>query len=211
MNFMPYEVVAKFEKTIAEYCGAKYGVAVDSCTNAIFLSLKFLSLIYDNRYPLHLPRKTYPGVACSIINSGYSIEFTDEYWEGTYLLAPLSVMDSALRFKKGMFFTLDRLTFFCLSFHVKKHIPIGRGGMILTDNKNAAKWFRKARFDGRSQVPLSEDKIDMVGYNMYMTPEQAARGLQLFDLIKDKDLPDIPVESQNYPDLSKIQAYKGAK
>ena len=55
---------------------------------------------------------------------------------------------------------------------------------------------------------LSEDNIKMVGWNMYMTPEQAARGLMLFDLIKNKDLPDLDSTKQGYPDLSKIEAYK---
>ena len=80
--------------------------------------------------------------------------------------------------------------------------------MILTDNRQAYEWLKKARFDGRSQVPLSEDVLDMVGWNMYMTPEQAARGLMLFDLIKDKDLPDMDSTKQGYPDLSKVEAYK---
>jgi hypothetical protein len=35
--------------------------------------------------------------------------------------------------------------------------------------------------------------------------EQAARGIQLFSLIKDKDLPDMKVEEQGYPDLSQFQ------
>jgi hypothetical protein len=39
-------------------------------------------------------------------------------------------------------------------------------------------------------------------------PEQACRGLQLFNLIKDKDLPDLKVDEQGYPDLSKWSIYK---
>ena len=101
-----------------------------------------------------------------------------------------------------------RESLMCLSFHAKKHLSIGRGGMILTDNKKAYEWFKKARFDGRSEVPLYKDKIKFVGWNMYMTPEQAARGLMLFDLIKDKSLLDIDWKTQGYPDLSKIKAYQ---
>ena len=33
-------------------------------------------------------------------------------------------------------------TFHCLSFHIRKHIPIGKGGMILTDDKKAYDWFK---------------------------------------------------------------------
>ena len=38
----PREVITIFEKKIATFAGSKYAVAVDSCTNAIFLSLKFI-------------------------------------------------------------------------------------------------------------------------------------------------------------------------
>ena len=34
-----FEVVRQFERRIAKYAGSKYAVAVDSCTNALFLSL----------------------------------------------------------------------------------------------------------------------------------------------------------------------------
>ena len=69
----------------------------------------------------------------------------------------------------------------CLSFHHRKHIPIGRGGMILTNNTQAYKWFAKARYDGRDmKKKFTDDNIKSVGWHMYMTPEQAIKGLELF-------------------------------
>jgi dTDP-4-amino-4,6-dideoxygalactose transaminase len=206
---MPYEVVSKFEKTVADYAGAKYGVSVSSCTNAIFLSL-----LYTKSYHASIPKFTYPGVACSILNAGCSIDFKDLKWQGIYCLDNTScndmsfdnkIIDSALRFKRGMYI---KDSFYCISFHIKKHIPIGRGGMILTDSEDAYDWLKKARFDGRSECPLNKDKLTILGWNMYMTPEQAARGLSLFDLVKEKNLEDLKFEDQNYPDLSKIGVYK---
>jgi len=79
--------------------------------------------------------------------------------------------------------------------------------MILTDDKDAYEWLKKARFDGRNPVPLLEDNFTMLGYNMYMTPSDAARGIQLFETIRNKELPDLKVEEQNYPDLSKFEIY----
>ena len=64
--------------------------------------------------------------------------------------------------------------------------------MILTDDEDAVEWFKKARHDGREEgVPLKDCKYDMLGWNCYMTPEQAARGLQLLSLYPEhkKDLP----------------------
>jgi len=205
-NISAYDTVNEFEKTIADYAGSKYAVAVDSCCNALFLCLKYYSDYMIRSYTsVDIPKRTYPGVACSIIHNGYVLLFRDRKWRGAYELGNTKIYDSALRFKWGMYI---KGSFYCLSFHAKKHLPIGRGGMILCDDRVAYEWFKKARFDGRSEVPLKEDKIEMVGYNMYLTPEQAARGLMLFDTIKDKTLPDINPKTQGYPDLSKIEAYQ---
>ena len=193
-----YQVVRDFENTIAEWTGAKYGVAVESCTAALFLCCK-----YKNVKTVIIPKRTYPGVACSILHAGGKIRWSDAGWAGTYELYPYDVWDSALRFQQNMYFG----GIHCLSFHAKKHLPIGRGGMILTNDHYAVEWYKRARFDGRGEVPLSEDTFTMLGYNMYLTPEQAARGLQLFDLVKNKHLDDIPVESQNYPDLSRFSVF----
>ena len=198
-----YKIVDEFERTIAEYAGAKYGVAVDSCCNAIFISAVYERLCDGGSPKTYvLPKRTYPGVASALINAGNKVMFRDFEWRSGYIFG--SIMDGALMFKRNMY----RGGYLCLSFHLKKHLPIGRGGMILTDDFHAYEWFKKARFDGRNAVPLSEDKIEMTGWNCYLTPEMAARGLMLFDLVKDKDLPDIDSKTQSYPDLSLIKAYQ---
>ena len=64
----------------------------------------------------------------------------------------------------------------------KKHIPIGRGGIILTDNLDRYDQLQKLVRDGRDRKILWEnDDVDTVGYHYYMTPEDAARGIMLFD------------------------------
>lgn len=196
----PYSIVIDFEERIAKWAGSKYAVSVDSCTNALFLSLMYKGV---RGQTVQIPKHTYPGVACSIIHAGGKIEWTDEDWEGVYELAPFSIYDSALRFQKGMY----QGGLHCLSFHIKKHLPIGRGGMILTDSLEASKWLSKARFDGRSPVPLLEDYMTSLGWNMYMEPTQAARGIQLFELMRNQENPDLPVELQGYPDLSQFEVY----
>ena len=76
--------------------------------------------------------------------------------------------------------------------------------MILTDDENANKWFRMARYCGRTNVPLvDESDITVLGWNMYMTPEQAARGLNLM-----LHLGDGKVCKGKYPDLSKFSVFK---
>jgi len=193
-----YSVVDMFEKTIAEYAGSKYGVAVESGTAAIFLACVYKRVKY-----VRIPKRTYPSVPCSIIHAGGHVQFINLDWSGVYELAPYGITDGALRFQRGMY----KGGLHCLSFHAKKLLPIGRGGMILTDDLEAYKWLKKARFDGRDEVSLDQDNLTMLGYNMYLTPEQAARGLQLFDMIKGKNLPDLEVSKQDYPDLSKYPIY----
>lgn len=195
---MPYKVVQDFEERIANFAGAKHAVAVESCTAALFLSC-----VYKKVQEVSIPKHTYPGVPCSVIHAGGRVKWTDEQWQGTYELAPYGIVDGALRFRKGMY----EGGMHCLSFHIKKLIPIGRGGMVLTDDAEAATWLRSARFDGRQPIPLQQDNFTMLGWNMYMTPDQAARGIQLFELTKDKALPDLRVEDQGYPDLSQYAIY----
>jgi len=203
----PYAVVGDFEQRVSDWAGAKYGVATDSCTSAIFLSLQWRKYEGCDIVNVLIPAHTYPSVPCSLIHSGFKPIF-DKFkkWEGEYELFRLNIWDAALRFKKGMYHGGLQ----CLSFHIKKHLPIGRGGLILTDDINARDWLRKARFDGRNPVPLLEDDFTMLGYNCYMTPEQAARGIQLFEVMRQKHpngMDDLVVAEQGYPDLSKYPIY----
>lgn len=202
----PYKVVIDFEEAVAKYCGSKYAVAVESCTSALFLSLMYIRTHYillGKELTVSIPSRTYPGVPCSIIHAGLKVNFEDINWAGEYELKPLNIWDSALRFKKGMYHGGLQ----CISFHIKKLIPIGRGGAILTDDFEAVKWLRKARFDGRDPVPLQEDNFTMLGWNCYMAPDQAARGLQLLQALGDRELEDLKVEDQKYPNLSLFPIY----
>jgi len=198
----PYRIVNRFEDVIAEWSGSRYAVAVESCCAALQLCCEYLQV-----GTITIPRNTYPGVANAIIRAGGRLRFTDVWDGGTiYKLWPADIVDGALRFRAGMFTG----GFHCLSFHDRKHLPIGRGGMILLDDAQVAAWLRRMRFDGRGECPLADDTITHVGMNAYMTPEQAARGLQLFEAIRDRNLPDLLVEDQGYAriDLERMPAYQ---
>lgn len=189
----PFRIVEMFEEEVSKYAGSKYGVAVESCTSALFLCCKYL-----NVGRVRIPSKTYVGVAHSIVNAYGIVDFEDYEWSGTYFLEPYPIVDSARRFTKGMYI---KGTYYCLSFHWTKHLSIGRGGMILTDDEEAVKWFKRARFDGRTEgVPPKEDKFHQLGYHFYMTPELAASGLVRLSYMPEKN-DDLP--NSDYPDLSK--------
>jgi len=204
----PYDYTKDFEKSMAEFCGAPYAVAVESGSAALFLSLQWWKS--ENCFVEHLevPKHTYPSVPASVMHAGYKVKFTNCDWQdkGYYQLWPLPIVDSAKFIGKKMYYNNGMSGFVCLSFHGKKCLPIGRGGMILTGDETAYKWLKLARFDGRHEVPLANDIIEIVGWNMYMTPEQAVRGLELMQYLKDVNISP----SDKYPDLSKMKCFKGA-
>lgn len=195
--YNPYQVVAEFEEMVAEFTGSTYAVAVESCSAAIFLCC-----VYKKVKEVEIPKFTYPSVPCGIIHAGGKVKFTDEEWDSSYELKPYKIYDCALEFYKGMYGGGLQ----CISFHTKKILPIGRGGMILTDSEKAYKWFKKARYDGRSECPLLGDRITQLGWNMYMTPDQAIRGIQLLSVLEEGGLQ--LSYRQGYTDLSKVKAYK---
>jgi len=194
----PYLVVQDFEEAVAEYAGAPYAVAVESCTSALLLAMKYYKV--DE---VVLPNKTYVGVAHSVLHAGGKCLFKDYKWTGAYRLEPYPIIDSARRFKRNMYVPG---TLYCNSFHWAKHIPIGRGGIILTDDKDAYEWLKRARLDGRTEgVSPKEDNFDIPGYHAYMTPELAARGLMFMNINKNKDFDDLPEDG--YVDLSKFPMF----
>lgn len=191
-----FAIVRDFEQAVAEYTGAPYAVAVDCCTNAIFLTCKYLNI-----KKVCIPKNTYVSVPNQILHAGGQVEFEDLEWSGSYQLKPYPIYDCAKRFTSNMYVPK---TFQCLSFQAKKILNIGKGGMILTDNLDAVEWFKKARYNGRSEKPLEEDYFDSLGWNMYMTPEQAATGLWKMLYIA-LDNPDQPCD--NAIDLSKYEIF----
>lgn len=196
----PWDIVEIFEQKVAKYAGSKYAVAVDSCTNALFLCLKYLNASGT----IQIPNKTYISVPQSIIHAGCEVEFVDVDWSGCYHLNPYPVVDSATRFTKDMYI---QDTYQCLSFHIRKILPIAKGGMILTNDIKAVDWLKLAEYEGRNRhVPHhSMPSPVMMGWNMYMPPEQAARGLELFDLAEDsnKDCGG----SWSYKDLTEFEIF----
>jgi dTDP-4-amino-4,6-dideoxygalactose transaminase len=87
---------------------------------------------------------------------------------------------------------------------------LGKGGAILTDNYDAYRWFKRARFSGRNECSYHEDDFNMLGWNFYMMPELATRGLLLMNQFYKID--GSPKHNEDlellYPDLSKFEIYK---
>jgi dTDP-4-amino-4,6-dideoxygalactose transaminase len=201
----PYKIVQMFEEEIAHYTGSPYAVSVDSCTNALFLVCKYLEV-----KEVTIPSKTYLSVPMSIIHAGGEVVFdtrpNTNHWKGLYKLEPYPIYDAAKRLTSNMYIPSS---YMCLSFHIKKKLGIGKGGMILTDDECAVEWFKKARYEGRSQKFYKEDDITSVGWNMYMTPQEAAHGLCLM-----QNYPEHSADQQElngYRDLTEFTIFKNNK
>lgn len=203
-----YKVTEDFEKALADYTGSPYCVCVDNMSNALFLALMYEGV---NGVEIEIPSRTYPSVPCEIIHAGAKVKFTPVEGEtitGAYQLSPTKVWDSALRFTGDMYIPETHM---CLSFTGPyKHFKLSKGGAILTDDETAYKWFKRARFSGRRECSYFDDDFDMLGWNFYMMPEIAARGLLLMSQFYDRNGNKIYNEDLTlpYPDLSKFEVYK---
>ena len=203
-----YNITKDFEQSLCDYTGAPYAVTIDNQSNALFLAL-----MYENikGQTIKIPSRTYPSVPCEIIHAGGKVEFEKVEGltlKGAYQLHPTKVWDSALRFTTGMYIPNTHM---CLSFTGPyKHLKLGKGGAILTDDYEAYKWFKRARYSGRNECSYHEDDFDMLGWNFYMMPEIASRGLLLMNQFYMMD--GTPKQNEDlelsYPDLSKFDIYK---
>jgi len=205
-----YKITEEFEGELSKYTGAPYVITVDNMSNALFLAL-----MYENikNQEVTIPNRTYPSVPCEIIHAGGKVNFEKvrgSTLTGAYQLKPTNVYDSALRFTADMYIPKTHM---CISFTGPyKHFKLSKGGAILTDNHEAYLWFKRARYSGRRECSYHDDNLDMLGWNFYMMPELAARGLLLMGQFYDtnghkKSNPDLTLP---YPDLSKFNVYSKA-
>lgn len=200
----PRDVIDIFERKVATFAGCKYAVTVDCCSHGLFLSMKYLQSIgeLEKEATITIPNMTYISVPMQIVQAGNKVSFEDLEWFGLYQLKGTRVWDGAVRWTKDMYVGNDALQ--VVSFQLKKRVPIGKGGIILTDSLEAYKWLKLASYDGRDLNTPYTDKnhIKMIGYHMYMTPEDAARGIILMDSV-----PDVNEDTGNhttYVDVSKV-------
>ena len=208
-----YKITEDFEEALGKYTGAPYVITVDNQSNALFLALYYeknvtKSITSDT---ITIPNRTYPSVPCEIIHTGLKVGFETvkgKTIKGAYELKGSNVWDAALCFTADMY---KPNTHMCVSFTGPyKHFKLSKGGAILTDNYEAMLWFKRARYSGRRECSYHDDNFDMIGWNFYMMPELAARGLLLMNQFynidgskkhnQDLELP--------YPDLSKFNVYK---
>lgn len=195
---MSFQVVAEFERNIAHYFGAPYAVAFDSCTHGIEVCLR-----YTNATSINVPKRTYISIPFLANKIGIELEWRDEKWQDYYYLTN-NIIDSAVLWGENSYIPN---TFMGLSFQYQKHLSLGRGGIILTDSKEAALELKKMSYDGRlPNTPWRDQNISSMGYHYYMTPETAQLGLE--KLPKAIQTPPKKWVVTDWPDLTKMEVFK---
>lgn len=192
-----FSKVTLFENKVAEWFNAPYGVAVDCCTHGLELCLR-----YTEAALLSTPVNTYISVPLIAKKLNIELKWKNSEWKNFYYITD-NIIDAAVLWEKNSYISS---TYMVISFQFKKHLNLGRGGMILTDNKEAAKELRKMTYDGRTfDRPWSEQDIDTMGYHYYMTPETAKIGVsKLQDAISRK--PKL-WSYKDYPELTKMKIF----
>ena len=195
---MSFAKVTEFENKVSEFFGAKYGVAVDCCTHGIELCLR-----YTNAKSMSSPTRTYLSIPFLSQKLNIDLMWRNYDWEDYYYVTD-KIIDAAVLWKKDSYIFN---TFMCVSFKFQKHLSLGRGGIILTDDKSSAIELKKMSYDGRlPDIPWREQNISSIGYHYYMAPEIAEIGLNKLDeAINTKPKKWSVTE---WPDLTKMDIFK---
>lgn len=194
-----FKPIFEFEKMVADYFSAPYAVATDCCTHALEMCLQI-----NSQEKVICPKKTYISVPFMLKKIQRDFEFVTKKWKGYYHLTP-TIIDAATYWKRGGYIANTKM---CISFHIKKHINVGRGGMILLDDEESYKKLMKMRYDGRSiyeNVFYKDENISEIGYHYYMTPETAKKGIKTFK--NKKDIKPIEISYKDYSDVSKFKVF----
>ena len=224
-------VVAEFEEIFAGYVGAKYAIAVTSCTTALHLALIASGIKPADE--VIIPSLSFIATANSIIHAGATPVFADIDPNTCNIdvnaIEPLITNDTKAIMpvhQMGLPADIDSIreiadkynlkiiedaacaigseykgkkigghgNIACFSFHPRKIITTGEGGMITTDDEGLASRLKRLRHHGMSVSDIERHNADRViiesypevGYNYRMTDIQAAIGI-----VQMKKLPEI--------------------
>lgn len=177
----PHQPTRDFEALLCTYTGARYAVAVNSCTMALRLCFDWL---HNTKGPqtIAMPRRSYVSVPCQAVQAGHTIEWLDYQWTGWYQMG--HIIDAAHYLERNMMqrHSWPSPVYACISLHAQKPLGIEQGGVILHDDPEADAFFRMARFDGRREgVPVAQDTFELpvrYRHHCYLNPSTSALGVQ---------------------------------
>jgi dTDP-4-amino-4,6-dideoxygalactose transaminase len=198
---MSFDDIKTFELALAEFTGAPYVIMTDCCTHAIELCLR-----HDTITECAFTPYTYLSIPMTMHKLGIKYSYFPDtvshrqHWVGEYKFEGTRIWDSARRLERNMY---RPGMMQCLSFGYGKPLNIGRGGAILLDDEEAYRRIIRRRYDGRDLniKPWETQTTFRVGYHYKPTPEEAVKGLELLEDVKQQNPKPIYVP---YPDLRTI-------
>ena len=195
---MSFQVIADFEKEVAKFFDAPYAVAVDCCTHGLELCLR-----YKKAKKIIVPNRTYLSVPMLADKLNIEMEWYDKKWQDYYYITD-DIIDAAVFWEEGGYIPN---TYMCVSFQFRKHLSLGRGGIILFDKEEDFDILKRMSYDGRSpDESWSVQNIKTIGYHYYMTPETAELGLK--KLPAAIETPPKKWVYTDWPDLTEMDVFK---
>ena len=173
-------------------------MAVECCTHGIELGLR-----HKNVQSILVPKHTYLSVPMLSNKLGIEMQWTEEKWQDYYYLTE-DVIDAAVLWRQDSYVPG---TYMCVSFQFRKHLSLGRGGIILFDKEDDFDVLKRMSYDGRSpDDPWAVQNIKTIGYHYYMTPETAQMGIEkLPEAINRKPKQWVYTD---WPDLTTMDVFK---
>ena len=150
-----FDKVKEFETQIAKFYGAPFAVATDCCTHAIELCIR-----YTDTKSVTCPVQTYISVPFTLDKLNIKWSWEEKNWTDFYYIGNTNIIDAAVYWKENSYINN---TFMCLSFQFKKHLSLGRGGMILCNNEEDYLELKKLSYDGRlPNIPWADQNINSI-------------------------------------------------
>lgn len=170
------EQTMQFEEEFAKYVGAKYAIAVNSCTSALFLSLKALGIGPGDE--VIVPSFTFAATANVVVHCDATPVFADITEDSfvmdqksfekvltkrTKAVIPVHYGGNISKIKTDLPIIEDSAHLIpkkennnkafasCYSFYATKNMTSGEGGMITVSNGKIANWLKEARMHGLSK------------------------------------------------------------
>jgi len=131
--------VQEFEKRFAQFVGAKYAVATNSCTAALDIAVRLVPF----KNPVTVPAFTFVSSALAPLNAGYRLEFVDineetlcaDYADIIVHYGGNSAGEGTVHDMAHCAGTKHKDPISCWSFHAVKNLPCGDGGMITFNDR----------------------------------------------------------------------------
>jgi UDP-4-amino-4,6-dideoxy-L-N-acetyl-beta-L-altrosamine transaminase len=186
-NFLHDKIVEDFVKEFCSFVGAKYGCALNSATNAIFLCLE------NKKQKVVIPSLIPPVVINAINNSNNSFSFSDDVsWVGSsYVLhdfGDYKIIDSAQRVDKNQFTNeANSQDLAIFSFYPTKPVGSMDGGIIVSNDKDKIDYFKNRALNGMTFAENNWERMHTsFGWKMYMNSIQAEIALHNLRKLEDK-------------------------